>query len=120
VHQNEQVVAVVEAGYLDLTAGVTSVRAEPGQTATIPLRLTRAKGYGGDVKIELLIPAHIRGVSAEPVTLATDKSEASLAIRFSGPVCGPFNMPLTVRATLETKKGPVTAETRLDIASPRP
>src|SRR5205823_9789173 len=57
VNQNEQLVAVVETGYLDLTSEVNSIRVEPGKSAAVPLKVTRGKGYEGAVRVELVLPA---------------------------------------------------------------
>jgi hypothetical protein len=41
-----------------------------------PTEAARAKGLTGQVKLERVLPAHLRGVSAEPVTVAADEGGA--------------------------------------------
>ena len=119
VNQNEQLVAVVEAGYLDLTSEMSSLRAEASKAVSVPLRVTRGKGLEGPVRLELVTPTHVQGVSAAAVTIAADQNTGTLLIRFE-PKAGPFNAPLLVRAVLTSKNGPVTAEWKLEVASSNP
>src|SRR5262249_52479869 len=118
VNQNEQYVAVVEAGRLELLLDVPSIRAETGKTVEIPLRVVRGKDLKGPVKVELALPSHLRGVSADTATVAADQEEGSIKILFSAKEAGPFNMPLTVRATLLDGKDPVMAEAKLSVSPP--
>ena len=90
---------MVEAGALDLATDVSSLRAEPGTEAVVPVRLTRGKGLEGSVRLELVVPEHVRGVAAPAVTVPADRNTGTLPIRFEARP-GPFNVPLTLRATL--------------------
>jgi hypothetical protein len=119
VQQNEQIVAVVEPGKLDVTADRHSLQAVPATSAEIGIGVARGKGLRGNVKVELIVPAHIRGVTAEPVTISADDTQGKLTIRFANPVQGTFSMPLVIRATLFDKGQPFIAETQVDIL-PRP
>ena len=65
------------------------------------------------------MPAHIRGVSAEPVTISADDTHGTLTIRFANPVQGTFTMPLVIRATLLDKGQPLVAETQVEVLSRR-
>ena len=65
-----------------------------------------------------MVPAHIGGVVADPVLIPAGQSKGVVTVRFVGARQGPFNMPLTVRATLSGKGGPLTAESKLEIAAP--
>ncbi len=115
VNQNEQLVAVVGPGQLALELERTSCAALSGQTATIPLRVKRGLNLKGDVKVELIAPAHIHGVTAEPTIIAADQERGELVLRFAAKMQGPFNMPLTVRATLVQGNQPVIAEEKIDV-----
>jgi hypothetical protein len=115
VNQNEQLVAVVGPGLLALELERTSCIAVPGQSATIPVRIKRGLTLKGDAKLELVTPAHIKGVSVEPLVIAADKERGDLVLRFAGKLDGPFNMPLTVRATLMHENQLVIAEQKLDV-----
>jgi hypothetical protein len=115
VGQNEQIVAVVETGQLGLEVETASLLAKRGQTATVRVKVARGKDLKGPVKLELLIPEHIRGVTAEPVVVPAEESRGTLTLRFAAGALGPFNKDLTVRATLASATGPVTAEARLEL-----
>jgi hypothetical protein len=113
--QNEQLVAVVEPGPLDIETARASLAAIPGQTMALPLRVARGKALKGAVKVELIVPAHIKGVSAAAVVVPADRDRAALAIRFASDPLGPLNMPLTIRATLLDNGRPVIAEAKVEV-----
>lgn len=68
------------------------------------------------MRLELIVPEHMRGIEAVPVTIPAGTSQAKFAIKLAGQRPGPFNMPLILRATLTGKEGPTIAETRVEIA----
>ena len=113
VQQNDQIIAVVEAGRLGVEVEKTALAAGRGKSAAVPVKVSRGRGLTGPVKVELILPAHLRGVSAEPIIIPADQANGTLTVRFAD-APGPFNMPLTVRATL-TDGDPVVAETKLEI-----
>jgi hypothetical protein len=55
-------------------------------------------------------------VKAEALVIPAPRSAGMLTLRF-GAAPGPFNVPLLLRATLATAAGPVTAETKIDVAA---
>jgi hypothetical protein len=67
--------------------------------------------------VELVCPEHVRGVSAAAVVIGGGGGEGVLTLRFGRGKLGPFNAPLRLRATLETKGGPVSAEAKLEIVA---
>jgi hypothetical protein len=113
--QNDQVIAVVETGRLGIETDRSSVAAAPGGRATLTVKVSRGKGLAGPVKLELVRPEHVRGLSAEPVVLAAGQSKATFTLRFASGALGPFNMPVVLRATLDDASGPVVAETRVEV-----
>ena len=113
--QNDQVIAVVETGRLGIETDRRSVAAAPGGQATVTVRVRRGKGLSGPVKLELIRPDHVHGLSAEPVTIPADQSRATFSLRFASGEMGPFNMPVVLRATLHDAAGPTVAETKLEI-----
>jgi hypothetical protein len=114
VNQNDQIIAVVETGRLGVEAEKESVVAARGRTVAVPVKVSRSKSLSGPVKVELILPGHLRGVSAEPVVVAADQSRATLNLHFAD-AAGPFNMPLLLRATLTDATGPVVAETKVEV-----
>ena len=115
VGQNDQMIAVVETGRLGVEAEKASLAAPRGGSATLALKVARGKDLAGPVKVELVLPEHVRGVKVEPVVIAADQTRGTLALKFDRDALGPFNMPLVVRATLADASGPVVAETKVEI-----
>jgi hypothetical protein len=60
------------------------------------------------VKVELIA----EGLSAEAATIADEKTTASLKVKAGE---RPVSQTVLVRATIETKAGPVTAEARAEV-----
>jgi len=117
-NQAEQLVSIVSPERVSIELDTASLRAEPGGSAVIHVRANRAKGAVGDVKLELVCPRHITGVTAAPVTIAADRSSADVKLSFADGPLGPFNMPLNVRATLVDSRGyPCISETALSIVA---
>jgi len=118
--QDEQIVAVVTPGRINLTLDPESVEAEPGKSVTVDVQLNRDKELTGDVRIELTCPSHIAGVTAAPLVIAAGKETGTLRLTFADGAVGPFNMPATIRATTIDKHGfPAVAEAPLSVAAPR-
>lgn len=117
----EQIVAIIDPGQFNIEIERPSVAAAPGNVRELPIRLQRGTGVNGDVVIELIVPRHIRGVSAEPIVVPAGNDAGSLSLRFAPTRdCGPFNMPLVVRAV--TRKGDqsrVVAEAPIEIVKLR-
>jgi hypothetical protein len=115
VNQNEQLVAVVGPGKLALELERTSVTLRPGQELVLPVQIRRAQGLQGPVKLELIIPAHVRGIKAVAAEITADQSRGPLSIQAAADLRGPFNMPVVVRATLVQNGRPAIAEAKLDL-----
>jgi hypothetical protein len=115
VNQNEQLVAVVGPGKLAMELPKSSFIAKPREPIAVNVRLKRALGIAGPVSLELVLPGHIKGISAEPTIIAADRDEGVLTIRCADKLPASFNMPVTLRATLMHNGEPLTAEARLDV-----
>jgi hypothetical protein len=103
-----------------ITTDPPSVEAEPGKTVVVRVETSRAKGLTGDVRLELVCPSHMAGVAAPSVTLTPGQSTGELRLSFAKGALGPFNMPVTVRATTIDSRGyPVIGEAPLSLALPR-
>jgi hypothetical protein len=115
VSPDDQMIAVVEPDPLSIDAARAMLTAVPGKTVMLPVRVARGKSLKGAVRVELVVPPHIRGISAETVVIGADQDRGQLSIRFGPGPLGPWNMPLTLRATLTDQGRPVLAETRVEI-----
>ncbi len=111
--QNDQVIVLVDPGQLDLRLERKSLVEAPMTVQEIPFHLGRGQGMAGPVEVRLVLPEHIKGLTAEPVVLAANESEGKLQLSFADSPLGPWNMPLTVRATAMHARSPYTAEARL-------
>ena len=115
-NQNEQIVALVGPGLLSVQVDRPSVECVPGGDREVIVRLARDRSLAGPTNVELVVPAHIHGIAAEPVSAPEDAVTAVLRI-CCDPEFGPLNMPLTVRATSQRDGRMVTAETSLQLVS---
>jgi hypothetical protein len=113
--QNDQIIAVVETGVLGIEVDRSSITARPGRDVVLNVKVRRGKGLEKPVKLELVRPDHMRGISAVPVEVPSGKTDAKLTVRFARDKLGPFNMAALVRATLTDTSGPIVAETKLEI-----
>jgi hypothetical protein len=109
--QNQQMIVVVGPGRLDVNVEKTSVLAE-GEVR-LAVKVSRSKNLTGPATVELVLPEHIKGVKVAKLVVPAEKSEGELVIAFA-PDAGPFNVPLVIRATVNTDRGPVTAETKVE------
>lgn len=107
--QNHQMIVVPEPGRLGIDCDRDSLRIRPDASLRIPFRLSRAKGLTGAATVELVLPAHWRGVSSQAVTIEGNAGNGELVVRFDRNP-GPFNGPATVRAVL----GDTVAETQIE------
>jgi hypothetical protein len=114
VQPNEQIILVVEPERLGLEIDKPSLRTVPGGNVAVTVRIRRGKGLQGPARIELAASAQVRGISAEPITIAADQDHATLTLRFAADARGPF-VPLVLRATIMEKDQPVIAETKLEV-----
>ena len=113
--QNQQMIVVVGPGRLDLAVERQTVRAQPGSEVRVPVRVARSRDLVGAVTVEAIFPSHWKGVSAAPVAIPAGATTGELVLRFAAGEVGPFNMPLTLRATRVTPTTPVTAEAKIEI-----
>jgi hypothetical protein len=116
VEQNQQMIVVVGPGRLDLSVEKTSVRAEG--KVRLAVKVSRSKSLSGPAAVELVLPEHVKGVKAAKLVVPADKSDGELVLTFA-PDAGPFNVPLLLRATVTTDRGPVTAEAKVEAVAPR-
>lgn len=101
----DQIVVLATSGVLGVDTATDSVLAQPGGTVEVPFQVSRGTGAGGAGIVELVVPEHIRGISANPVQLAKGKAAGTLTIRFAREGLGPFNQPLLVRVRVPDSRG---------------
>jgi hypothetical protein len=116
VNQNEQMVAIVDPGRLNVSLDRPAVLLVPGKTVDLPVQVARGPGLAGAVTVELIVPGHVKGVSAQPLTVAKDQVAGTLRLSCANVLPDHVNMPLIIRATLIENGRPVIGEARLAIA----
>ncbi len=115
VNQNEQLVAVVGPGKLAIEAERTSFAAVPGKSFDVAVRIKRGQGVEGPVELDIVVSPQMRGISSAKVTIAAKEERGTLIVTCAERLAGPFNMPVTLRATLRQNGDPIIAETKLDV-----
>jgi hypothetical protein len=115
VNPSEQLIAVVGPGQLSLAIGSSAVIGRAGAAVALPIQVRRGQNRAGEVKLELLVPAHIQGVSAEPLTISSAQERGVLTLHFAKSLAGPFNMPLSIRASLLGSGPLLFAEAKVDV-----
>lgn len=114
--QNDQAIVLTAPEELTLQSEIASVHAVPGTTVTLPFRIGRVAHLQQPATLELICPAQVQGISAQPVTIAANVSQASLSLVFANDQIGPLTKPLRVRlTTLDARQLPVMAEFLLEI-----
>jgi hypothetical protein len=114
-HQNEQLIAVIKPGLLTLTLPEPHLKILPSGEVPLSVRLQRAEAaIGREVRLELVVPTGITGISAEPVILSANEETAILTIEFDAAALVP-EFPAIVRATTIEEDTPFVAEARLEL-----
>ena len=116
--ESDQTVVLATSGLVGVNTAVTSIISTPGSAVELPFTVSRGTGAGGSGTVELILPAHIQGVSATPVKLAPGQATGKLVIRFAKSGAGPFNQPLKVRARITDARGDqLIGETAFEIVT---
>lgn len=105
-----------KAGRLSIVAQETSLLAIPDSELEVRFRLQRDAGLTEPAIVELIVPEHIRDIAAATVALAPADTRGVLRMHV-GPIPGPFNMPLKLRATIIENGDPVVAEHAIAIVT---
>jgi len=109
----DQIIILTAPSPLSVRSHRPTLRVHSGASATLVLEIARGVLQPRPVTVELLVPTHIRGVTSQPVTISAEQSTLKLTVAFAAK-CGPFNMPLTIRATTHRGADPVIAETQVE------
>lgn len=114
-----QIMSIASNGWLSLSTSKPNLVIKPGETAPIPLEILRGPQLKDrPVKLELVVPAHIQGITAETVDVAGDQSTAELLLEV-GDDPGPINMPIRIRATTSDENPDRhIAETKIELLPP--
>jgi len=112
---DDQIIMMVTTGELSVDVYPKTILAKPKRQAPLTIKVGRGQSLTGPVKLELVVPEHIHGVTAESVILPPEADEIAMRLEFSDNEIGPFNMPLVIRATTQKEGQPYTAECPVEI-----
>ncbi len=119
--QNDQIIVLTAPEEFSVVLEVPSIRAVAGDFVTVPLQVGRASRLNQPATIEVVPASHMRGIVAERLIVPADTTKAFLKIRFEEGAIGPFNQPLTLRATTMDERGlPVIHECPLEVVTDAP
>jgi hypothetical protein len=100
--RNDQLISVAAEGLVAVQTKVDSFAATPGTEFTLPVVIRREPIVRLQaMRVELVFPAHVKGISVEPVELGPNETKVNLKVRLTDRI-GPFNAPLKIRATTTT------------------
>ena len=112
--QNDQIICFVSPSLTSITSGIESVRFESGGHVEVPFTVNRGE-LSGDVKVEIVMPNHLKGVSATPVSVSSEENNGVIQIRFADTENIVVNAPVVLRATIRDEDGMHTAEDKIDL-----
>lgn len=110
-----QVIAVIGPGLLGLEASRDSLPLAPGRSIEVGVKLARSKTAGGPVRVEMIAPAEVQGLSAEPLILEPGHAEGVMRIHSGEVLTCPSEARILLRASTMVGGDPATAETTLAI-----
>ena len=113
-HQNEQISMIIAPGAMSLTTTQSTITPSADRPVELDVQIVTTQILEGPVRVEIALPTHIHGITAAPIELSAEHPRGRLAIRFTGDA-GPFNVPLTIRASHGSGTARIGAETSVDI-----
>ena len=88
---------------------------QPDSSTALNVTVKRGQLAPQPMVVELMMPQHFSGIMAEPITIPAGSDQGTLQIQMTNP-SGPFNMPMTVRATTHDSDGlPLFSESKLEV-----
>jgi hypothetical protein len=90
--------------------------AKAGTQAEVVLRVTRLFDYAGELKVQVVLPPAVKGVSADEVTIPAGQDQAKLVFRVAADATQGNHAGIVVRATgMVNGNVPVVQETKLNL-----
>ncbi|NBR05517.1 MAG: hypothetical protein EBT92_07085 [Planctomycetes bacterium] len=112
VNPNEQMIAVLESGKLDVSSASPNIGYESGKTTMIQLEIFRAPGLTGDVTLETLSPDWT-GIKNITTIVKADCSKVAIEIPIPSNVNVPF--PVFVKSNLKQSNSSHEARLKLEM-----
>ena len=117
VAPSEQIALIISPGPLSADIEPATITPTVETPSDVQVKIDRDAAVTGPVQVELLMPPHLRGVSAEPFVIPAGENAGVLRVRFTADA-GPFNMPLTIRAAHGAGDQRIIAEATLEVVAP--
>jgi hypothetical protein len=114
VEQNEQLIALVSPGPLRLSLPRAAWPCAAGQELVVPVQIHRDRALQGPVHLELVLPRHVRDVTAAAIDVPAGATTAEFRLQL-GANAGPFNQPLVIRGTSDHHGQPMVAEALIEL-----
>ena len=113
--QNDQMISVMGSNLLHIETEVSTVRITPAGNTALRFHVRRDRTLEDrPVRVELILPAHLKGLQVRPLNLSARENSGVLQLEFSERT-GPFTMPLIIRATTTGPSDPHHAEAKLEL-----
>jgi hypothetical protein len=98
---------------VNLSSGAVNVKA--GAEVEVTVRVARLFDYGGEFKVELVVPPTVKGVSAAEVTIPAGKTEGKLVIKAAADAQIGNRGALMVKTTALYNKVPLVQQSQINV-----
>ena len=112
--QNDQIICFISPSLSSVTSAIASVQFQPGGKQPLPFTINRGV-LQGDVTVEIVMPHHLKGVSAIPVSVPAGQNDGLIEIQFADTGDIVLNAPIILRATIRNSQGTHLAEDKIDL-----
>lgn len=120
VAQDDQIIVLVDPTRLSIETSQPAITFSENGTVKLPFSIARGASLTGPVTVRLAGPVHITGWQANSVEVPAESGSGKLTLTFTSSNAGPFNMPLTLEATMIDERGqPVVAECSVGVRGSR-
>jgi hypothetical protein len=110
------VITVVPKQVATLTVSPANPTVKAGGTTEVTVKATRQFDYGGELRVELVVPQGMKGLQAEAVTIPAGKDEAKLVVKVDEDAAPGNRTDLRIKATaLVADKVALTHETKFSL-----
>ncbi len=112
INPNEQMIAVLESGKLDVSCASPDVGYEPGKTALVHLEIFRAPGLIGDVTFETVFPDWT-GIKNSTTIVKADSSKVVIEVSMPANINAAF--PVFINSNLKQANSSHEARLKLEM-----
>ena len=112
---NDQIIILTSPMKTGVDISPKHIVVQPDSSTALNVTVKRGQLAPQPMVVELMMPQHFSGIMAEPITIPAGSDQGTLQIQMTNP-SGPFNMPMTVRATTHDSDGlPLFSESKLEV-----